>query len=178
MAAFGVRRVLDDQGHAMLLAESLPSDSEDTTPLPPPSSRPANVDVGEWHRRHDAVREAAREFETLTSQDIRERLKGLTSRELTDGDVTQFESDVRAQQLHDLIDALDQAHRGKKRGRRTVRIQMPRGYVRYAVHRLTQDELVDAGTRLAARGWTPMEVKEKVYSKLSKKQLDGLTLPE
>lgn len=180
MSVGGPRRVMDRRGHLVLLAEVVPIAPEeaDVPAVLEPSNRPDGVAVDEWARRQDAVREAAREFETLSPQDIKERLRGLTSRELDEDDVKQFEVDVRAQQLDDLCDALDQMQRGVKRGRRTVRIQMPRGYLRFALHRLTQDEVDELGARLTARGWSADDLRERLTSKLSKKQLDVTTSPE
>ena len=47
------------------------------------------------------MREAAREFEELTEQDLKERLRGVTSKPLEEGDLAQFRVDVRAAVLDD-----------------------------------------------------------------------------
>lgn len=120
----------------------------------------------EADRRRDAVREAAREFEPLADQDIRERLKGVTNRPLTEAEVAQFTADVSAQVLDDLVDALDQDLRGRKRRRRTVRLMMPRGYKRKSLNDRTDDELSSIAGRLVARGWTMDQVKAQYVAHL------------
>lgn len=109
-------------------------------------------------RRSDAVREAAREFEDLSDQDVKERLKGTTSRQLSPAEISGFRDDVRRQVLDDLIDVLDQGHRGVLRRRRTVRLSAPRGYRVKATNGLSADELAEVRERLSARGWSMMEL--------------------
>lgn len=170
MTAFDV----DAQGFPVLLAaEAAPAETK-TGSEPPaeaplvPTTRPASVDAVEWARRMDAVREAAREFEDLSEQDLRERLRGATSRPLADADLTGFRADVRAQQLDDLLDLLDQAERGKLRSRRTVRVSAPRGYLRKTIGSLTTAELTQLETRLRARGWTDKQVRSGLTDRLPK----------
>lgn len=131
-----------------------------------PSTRPATVDHVEWSRRQDAVRDAAREFEDLTEQDLRERLRGATTKPLEDADLAQFRADVRAQVLDDLIDALDQRTRGKLRGRRTVRVVLPNGYLRKTLRSLDAGEADQVESRLRSRGWTEKQVTDDLRSKL------------
>lgn len=130
-----------------------------------PSTRPSTVDHVEWARRWDAVREAAREFEVLSEQDLKERLRGVTTKPLEDGDLIQFKADVRAAVLDDLIDVLDQTVRGKLRGRRTVRVNAPRNYVKKTMKALTPEEVTQLESRLRSRGWTDKQVKESLHEK-------------
>lgn len=123
---------------------------------------PTGIPEDEWARRLDAVREAAREFESFNEQDITEWLKGKTNKELTAAEIKAFLSDVRSQQLADLVDILDQAERGKKRGRRFVRVSAPRGYTRKTLNALDDVELQDLARRLRARGWADSEMKSLV----------------
>lgn len=176
---------LDSNGHPVIFAEpGTPSGSsgegntDDSTdvksgdlPEAPliPSTRPADINHVEWARRLDAVREAAREFEDLSDQDLRERLRGVTTKPLADTDVTAFRADVRAQQLDDLLDILDLGERGRLRRRRTVRIVAPNGYVRKTMNALTEEELRQLAGRLRARGWTDKQIKASLESKLPKK---------
>lgn len=132
-----------------------------------PSARPSTVDHVEWARRQDAVREAAREFEDLTEQDLKERLRGVTSKPLEDGDLAQFRADVRASVLDDLLDSLDQRVRGKLRGRRTVRLAMPNGYLKKALRSLDATEADQLDSRLRSRGWTEPQVKKEFWGRLS-----------
>ena len=107
------------------------------------------------------MRELAREFEDLSVQDLTERLEPVkTSLGIrSNSDVAQLQMEVRAQVLDDLVDVLDQRHRGRLRARRTVRLQAPKGYVRKVTNGLTAIESGDVATRLRARGWTPDDVK-------------------
>lgn len=114
---------------------------------------PAPDDL-ELARRRDAVREAAREFEPLSGQDLLERLKGTTTRDLTPAEISSFGADVHRQVLDDLVDVVDQGTRGVKRERRTVRVKAPRGYRVTTIKRLSVDELQDVRSRLSARGWS------------------------
>lgn len=147
---------LDTRGNPLMMADR-PSAKPVPTPSPP-SSRPATVSVQEWARRQDAVREAAREFEPLADQDVRERLRGVTSKPLTSAEVTRFRVDARHQHVNDLVDVLDQAERGKLRARRTVRLSAPRGYVRRSLSNLAPHESADVRSRLEARGWEPHQL--------------------
>jgi hypothetical protein len=116
------------------------------------------VEPLELARRRDAVREAAREFEDLSDQDVRERLAGKTKRELTVDEVAQFRSEVRTQVLDDLVDMLDQSTRGRLRSRRTVRVVAPKGYRVKLIRGLSADEQDEVEDRLKARGWTDQDV--------------------
>lgn len=137
---------LDEHGHPVLLAASEPVG-------------PTVVEPIEIARRMDVVREAAREFEDLSDQDVRERLRGLTSRELEASEVAIFRQDVRDQVLDDLVDILHWAHKGRLRTRRMVRVVAPKGYVRKAVHGLAEDEFVQVQQRLRALGWGEVEMQ-------------------
>lgn len=137
---------------------------------------PAGVQPEEWARRLDAVREAAREFETFSAQDISEWLRGKTTRPLTDDEIKGFMADVRAQQLTDLVDILDQGERGSRRQRRHVRVFAPRGYTRKTLNSLQPDELKLLVQRLRSRGWTSKQVKglAKRLPEARRPELDGL----
>lgn len=153
----------DDNGYPVLL-EAKPADETQTPaksdpsrnadkPLPPASGSPKGVDNAQWSRRMDSVREAAREFEDFSTQDVKEWLTGKTNRQLSDDEVRQFLADVRAQQISDLVDVLDRNERGKLRGRRFVRVVAPKGYTRKVFNSLSTQELQDLARRLRTRGW-------------------------
>lgn len=153
---------MDSQGFPVLLAAPV-VDQVDAPADPPliPSTRPTTMNHVEWARRMDAVREAAREFEQLTDQDLKERLRGVTNKPLDDTEISAFRADVRAVQLDDLVDLLDQAERGKLRGRRTVRVTAPRGYVLKTLKALSSVELGELVSRLSARGWSDKQIAAK-----------------
>jgi hypothetical protein len=149
---------IDAHGFPVMLAERKPE---------PPKVEPTPDEVA---RRRDAVRDAAREYDRPKAQDIKERLRGVTNRPLTADEVDSFTSDVHVQRMDDLVDALDQRHRGSQRGRRTVRIQVPRGHVRRAINELDDDQLRQLSDRLKARGWSQDMVSRHVGGHLTERR--------
>jgi hypothetical protein len=159
MAASRSRIEVGSDGFPVLRAPERLADQARAAAPKPVQSQPTGLS-SEVDRRRDAVREAAREFEPLSDQDVRERLRGVTNRPLTEAEVASFAADVAAQVVDDLVDGLDQMLRGRKRRRRTVRVVMPRGYVRKALNDRTDAELQSVADRLVARGWTADQVKD------------------
>lgn len=157
------RLMMDASGYPVLRLEASKTEPQ-VAPTPG-----VGTSASELARRRDAVREAAREFETLSDQDVRERLRGVTNRALSEVEVSQFTADVRQQQLDDLVDVVDQRTRGRRRGRRTVRLQAPRGYVRKTMNALSDVETKDLTARLLARGWTQVEVTDLALKHLKGK---------
>jgi hypothetical protein len=159
------------------LADPVPPAAKKDPPKPkaePEAAAPATSLELELARRRDAVREAAREFELLSEQDVRERLRGATSRPLSEAEVAQFAVDVATQVLDDLVDLMDQMLKGAKRKRRRVRIQAPRGYVRKALNDRTDQELASLVNRLQARGWTTAQLKDHLSRHLMDDRVDRI----
>lgn len=138
-------------------------------------SQQAAGSLGERHRRDDAVRDAAREFETFETQDIIDWLRGRITRPLGQAEVAAFEADVRAQQLADISDVLDQMVLGESRGRRRVKVRAPKGYLRKTIGALSDDELRQLGERLRARGWSEKQLKDGLVSRLSHERRDAVS---
>ncbi len=112
--------------------------------------------------RRDLVRELAREFEDLSVQDLTERIEPVKASLgiRTASDVAELQMEVRAQVLDDLVDVLDQRHRGRLRARRTVRLQAPKGYTKKLLAGLSEIEVKEITRRLVnGRGWTPDDIK-------------------
>lgn len=154
---------LDSQGRPVLMGDEPDAPDPDET-----SHREA--------RRRDAVRSAAREFETLSVQDLRERFRG------TDGDIDDVELgelvlEVREAQLDDLVDILDDLRHGKLRARRHVRLASPKGYLRKTLWALNASEYAELKIRLVARGWTEKDLDVGLDRRLSNKKLKELTKP-
>ncbi len=149
----GVVRAIDADGWPVLLADQ-----------EPPSRSSGDGSTSSASRR-DLVRELAREFEDLSAQDIRERLPSSTALNYTASEISQIQQDVRRQVIDDLVDVLDQRHRGKLRARRTVRLTAPRGYVRKLVAGLSESEVVDVRARLSTRGWSPDDLRRVLPSR-------------
>lgn len=149
------RLELDEAGYPVLLEDVQVIDSKVGSSSPEASSLGSLLELA---RRRDAVREAAREFEDLSDQDIKERLKGVTNRELSDNEIAIFREDVRSQVLDDLVDVLDQSTRGRLRSRRTVRVVAPKGYRRKTLNGLSEAERSEIEERLRARGWSEIDI--------------------
>lgn len=133
------------------------------------SIKPEDVAWDEWHRRSDAVRTLAREFDEVDHGDIREFLVGRTTRELSDEEVGQIRHDVIGQRVSDIADIFDEQLRSTserlKRSRRTVRVQAPRGWLRRAFNSLDERAVGQVAARLLQRGHDPDAIKEKVVSR-------------
>jgi hypothetical protein len=104
-------------------------------------------------------------------------LEGRTNRELSESEIQAFLADVRAQQLDDLVDVLDQNERGKLRSRRFVRVTAPRGYTRKTLNGLSDQELQSLVRRLRANGWNDKQVNAFAKRLPEKKQgiVEGLS---
>lgn len=136
-----------------------------------PSSIPPGVDPEEWGRRMDAVRDAAREIDFLENGDIAEFLQGRIKRPLTDDEIDSFREDVRRQRINDVVDWLDGVLRRqdimKRRGRRMVKILVPRGYVQRTLAGLHDVELDAILNRLEGRGFDRNRVAENISSRFA-----------
>jgi hypothetical protein len=142
---------LDEHGNPVLLGKPVAITNDE--------SKLTKVDDLEWVRRSDIIRDTAREFEEFSDQDIRERLRGITSRQLDATEISQFREDVRAQVLDDLVDILNWSHFGRLRTRRTVRLTAPKGYIRKTLNSLSKEELEEIEARLQAHGWGDLEIE-------------------
>lgn len=151
---------IDSNGYPVMLADVVVAEKPSAPTKPAPTTKtPQGVDGQEWARRTDAVREAAREFESFTSQDVTEHLRGRTLRDLTPAEIESFVADVRAQVISDLVDILDQRERGILRGRRYVRVHAPKGYTVKVMRSLEDAEVAQISDRLKARGWSDKQLK-------------------
>lgn len=143
--------------------------SEDVNHVP--SSVPPGVDPEEWQRRMDAVRDAAREIDFFESGDIVEFLQGRLKRPLTDDEIDSFRDDVRRQRINDVVDWLDAVLRRQDamrlRGRRMVKISVPRGYVQRTLAGLHDVELDAIINRLEGRGFDRQRVADDISGRFS-----------
>src|SRR3954453_12647745 len=96
------------------------------------ASRAPDPAAGSDHRRRDAVVDAARTLEDLSSAGVdkfvRQRWRG--DRAITPEDVESFSRDARAQRVHDVVDALDHRIRRFVHGRagsKQMHVSIPRG---------------------------------------------------
>lgn len=152
--------VSDEHGFPMMfdVTHAEPVVEEPPAPDPPtlPAVPPEGVEPVEWQRRHDRIRDMAREFDGASEADVREYLKGVAKRDLTDDEIALIHLEVTNQRIGDLVDILDEQLRtkieGMKRGRRRVRVQAPRGYTKKALKELTDEQAAEVLHRLENRG--------------------------
>lgn len=129
----------------------------------------------ELRRRMDAVRDAAREFDRFGEGDVKEFLKGRTLRDLSPAEIEMFVADVTEQRLSDLVDILDQRLRKKglgrfKRDRRTVQINVPKGFARKSLHGLLDEEVSDLAIRLRAKGWSDDDLVRELIGRFHERR--------
>jgi hypothetical protein len=128
-----------------------------------PAPQPGSSD-GSEQRRRDAVVDAARTLDDLTSAGVekfvRQRWSG--RRALTKEDVEQFAADARRQRVHDVVDALDYRIRKAVLGRagsKQPHVEIPRGLQRKSLSGLDDGEVATIFARLRERGWSSQQIK-------------------
>lgn len=139
----------------------------------PVEGAPPNTDVNAYFRQLDAVRDMAREMDDVQAGDIQDLLTGRLTRPLSEDELNQFVQQVRIQRLNDLVDLLDSQFRNLienvKRGRRTVKVTAPRGWVRKVFNGLTDDEILSVVNRLEARGHSRQDLQRTILGRIRKK---------
>lgn len=127
---------------------------------PAENSAPTEEDIAakasktEQMRMMDAVRDAAREYDTPTEADIQEFIAG-RAKDPSKVDIAKFLEmtlDQRQSDLVDLLDAYLRQHGPLKRGRRKVRVSAPRGYLRRLMDSMDSDSIAQVTLRLQSRG--------------------------
>lgn len=135
-----------------------------------PSDAPTSVRDPSLDKRLDAVRDAARENDSLDVGDLKEFLAGRTNRQPTDAELAELLAEVKSARLDDLLDVLDNQLRGRvenmKRSRRTVRVQAPKGWVKRVFNGLDDDEVRSLVGRLEAKGWDQDDLKKHVIGRV------------
>ncbi len=132
----------------------------------PLTSVPPGVDPEEWARRLDAVRAAARTFDPMELDEIKEWLTGRTDRELGPNELNEFMKDVRRHRLSDLVDVLDQSIKRRKiLGQRTVKVVPPRGWLRRSLAYLEDTEIAELHRRLRARGFSQEDLESHLINR-------------
>lgn len=135
----------------------------------------AKASKTEHMRMMDAVRDAAREYDTPTEADIREFIAG-RAKDPSKVDIAKFLEMTLDQREADLIDLLDnhlRQHGPLKRGRRKLRISAPRGYLRRLMGTMDSDSIAQVSLRLQSLG----HGEEEINSLFSKKY-DAATMEE
>lgn len=135
------------------------------------SVKPEDVSWDEWSRRQDHVKSIAREYDAAEPGDIKDFLKGKTTRDLSDDEVAQLHHDIKAHRVGDITDVLDGQLRGTvdemKRGRRTVRVVAPKGWLKRAFNSLDQKGVEQVVARLVSRGHDTNTIKDRVVSRVA-----------
>lgn len=126
----------------------------------PESPAPPNVDAMEYRRMMDAVRDAAREFDNLDVGDLKEFLAA-RARDSQAVDIEQFSRLVAEQRKADMVDMIDQKMRAGgilPKGRRSVKVSAPRGYLKKSLGALTASDVEEVKHRLVAKGHDQADV--------------------
>lgn len=137
---------------------------------------PPNADPVEWGRFLDAVREAAREFDSPDIGDIQDFLKG-RAKNPAQVDAEQFLSAVNEQRISDLVDILDQQLRSGgvlPRNRKRVTLKAPRGFLKRALNSLDDSRVAELGHRLEAMGHPPEEVDAFLKGRVNEKRHEAI----
>lgn len=173
--------VYDKGGFPLLIKSDVLLAATDAPPAPPEpveetlplerSVKPEDVGWDEWQRRQNAVKSLAREYDEVDQGDIREFLKGRTSRDLTEEEIGQLHHDIRSHRVSDITDVLDSQLRSTvdqmKRARRTVRVSAPKGWLKRAFNNLDQKGVEQVVAHLASRGHDPETITKRVLSRVS-----------
>lgn len=130
-----------------------------------------NADPIELKRMYDAARDMAREFDLPEEGDVREFLAG-RAKNPAQVDIPSFINLVRENIKNDVLDMLDQKLRKEgalKRGRRTVRVQAPRGYLQRTMRGFSDDDIAELMHRLEARGHEREDI-DKLFDRRVKEE--------
>lgn len=177
--------VYDKGGFPLLIKSDVLLAATDAPPAPPEpveeppplerSVKPGDVGWDEWQRRQNAVKSLSREYDEVDQGDIREFLKGRTSRDLTEEEIGQLHHDIRSHRVSDITDVLDSQLRSTvdqmKRARRTVRVSAPKGWLKRAFNNLDQKGVEQVVAHLASRGHDPETIKKRVLSRVSDEEI-------
>lgn len=171
--------VYDEGGRPLMLVDSsILLAATEAPPVPEPdvpvlerSVKPEDVSWDEWQRRQDKVKSIAREYDAAEAGDIKDFLKGQTTRDLTDDEVSQLHHDIKSHRVGDITDVLDGQLRGTvdelKRGRRTVRVVAPKGWLKRAFNSLDQKGVEQVVARLVSRGHDTNTIRDRVVSRVA-----------
>lgn len=171
--------VFDEEGNPLMLVDSAvllaateapPAPEPEVAPLER-SVKPEDVSWDEWNRRQDHVKSIAREYDAAEPGDIKDFLKGHTTRDLNEEEVAQIHHDIKAHRIGDITDVLDGQLRGTvdelKRGRRTVRVVAPKGWLKRAFNNLDQKGVEQVAARLVSRGHDTDMIRDRVVSRVT-----------
>jgi hypothetical protein len=125
-----------------------PKPKEQTAPAP------ANVDPEEYKRMLDAVRDAARQLESIDESTITEFVQGRANHPEA-VDIANFMAMVTEQRKADLLDIVDDSLR---EGTAIVRLTAEPGTVKKLMRQLGSDEVAEIMTRLEGMGHSPEDI--------------------
>jgi hypothetical protein len=115
---------------------------------------PANVDPEEYRRMLDAVRDAARQLETIDESAITEFVQGRANHP-DQVDIANFMAMVTEQRKADLIDIVDDNLREQSN---IIRLTASGDTVKQLMRQLGSDEVAEIMTRLEGMGHKPEEI--------------------
>ena len=145
------------------------------------SQAQANIDPVEYRLMRDAVRDAARQNEGMSPEDLEVFLRKRV-RDFDKVDFQAFASQVREQRLEDLADILaDQTQARIRGGKAKIKVTAPRGYVKRVFTGLSDDEVVGLALRMSRRGFSDEQLRANVISRISdesRREALALRIPE
>lgn len=118
------------------------------------ASAPANVDPMEYRRQLDAVRDAARQLDSIDESTITEFVKGRANHP-DQVDIANFMAMVTEQRKADLLDIVDDSLR---EGSNIIRLTAEPGTVKKLLRQLGSDEVAEIMTRLEGMGHDPGKI--------------------
>lgn len=118
------------------------------------ATAPANVDPAEYARMLDAVRDAARQLESIDESTITEFVQGRANSP-EQVDIANFMAMVTEQRKADLLDIVDDSLREDSN---IIRLTAEPGTVKKLMRQLGSDEVADIMTRLEGMGHSPEEI--------------------
>lgn len=171
----------DEHGFPVLFATSNGEKRNPTLLKDTPRSEIITPDAtsgpAEWGRYHDAVREAARSFDSPEDGDIHQFLNA-RARDPEKVDAPAFTEAVHRQRHADLVDILDHHLRrdgSLPRGSRHVRIQAPKGYLRKALRHSSPENLALLRHRLISIGHNQDNVDKYIGDRVKPDMWDQAT---
>lgn len=132
---------------------------------------PQGVTKEQWERRLDVIREIARKQLEYDDKSLKTFLKGHPNVQNIDSiDIVALAKDIRAQQVDDLVDIMDTQLKSRVDVAGNVRIQAPTGWIKKAVARFSDEEILDVAKRLEGRGFGPEVISKQLVAKVTDKE--------
>jgi hypothetical protein len=128
---------------------------------------PQGVTQEQWERRLDVIRELARKSLEYDDKSLVNLLKKHPNvQNLAAIDIQALKNDIRAQQVDDLVDIMDSKLSAIIDSKSSVRLQAPQRWIKQAVARFTDEEILDVAKRLEGRGYGVTNIKKNLVGQV------------